>query len=123
MPRLPMYQVAAVTFDSSSTLYTYNLDFLAKVGDRVLVDSPRTGLTAVTVHEISSQPNRCSKSLIHPNDLAKVQLERANRERRFEIVKRLNQLQHEEEQRARFTALARRVPEARKLLAELKKLG
>lgn len=48
-------QIIQVKFDSTNhTYYSYLCRFDVKVGDRVIVNSPSTGLTTVTVVQINS---------------------------------------------------------------------
>lgn len=106
--------VVYVRYPSNFKEYAYLCDFPAKQGDVVLGNSD----VRVMVIRTASHDAAATKYVRPLPDVAEL----ARKERRFAICKRLNEIAKQQEELTRFTALARKSPEAKRLLAELKEL-
>jgi len=106
--------VVYVTFPNSSKEYCYLCNIPGiKQGDQVLANNTR-----VTVQRTANEDSRAARYVQPlPN-----QEQIAVKERKQAIFFRLNEIDKEVAHIERFTKLARKNAEAKKLLAELKKL-
>lgn len=128
-----MSHIVQVTFPSSSKLYSYYCPFPVRVGDVAIVEAP-SGLTKTRVAAVEKYGNygkapwlKTVVSIVDNRAFAEEikaqEAVRAKAERQLEITKRLADLERELETVARWTALARKSPEAKRLLAELKRIS
>ena len=106
-PRFVVY----VRFPSSDKEYCYNCSFPVNVGDEVIANGTR-----VRVHRIAAWDTIASRSVLPAPDRSEI----LRRVRLGEVTKRLRQLEESEMWAARFAKL--KSPEAKKLVAELKRL-
>lgn len=116
MPRpvFPCPCVVYIRFPSTPHKeYSYLCDFPVSIGDRVIANG-----TEVTVHRITSFDTAATRYVKR----APSQDELSRSSRICDIVKRLNELEKEQHEADRYAVLAKKSPEARKLLTELKKL-
>lgn len=126
-----MLSIVQVTFPSSSKLYSYYCPFSVQVGDIAIVEAP-SGLTKTRVAAVEkcSHRDHWLKTVISIVDdqvyakETKVQeAARAKSQRQLEITNRLVAIEKDLEFAARWIALARKSPEAKRLLAELKRIS
>lgn len=107
--------VVYVTYPNNPKEYAYLCNFPAKQGDVVLGNSN----VHVTVKRTANFDPIATKYVNPLPDHATLAL----RERRFAIVKRLNEIEAEHKELDRFKALAHVSPEAKRLIAELKRIS
>lgn len=108
---------------SRSCSYAYLCDIPGvKVGDKVVVDTPSSGLTLVTVKEIAVGDAKASKWIVDRVDLTAHEARRARAKRKAEIEAKLDAALKEELRKDRYAFLASKSPELSALVAELNSL-
>jgi len=121
-----MYTVT-VKFASSTQFYAYMTDIEGiEAGDTLVVDSPNSAFTCVTVisvQETAESVEKATKWIVSKVDVAghKARLERA--ERRNLLTAKLKKMQAEALEADQFAALIKLVPGAAALVDELKSLS
>ena len=120
-------QTVTVKFAAHGGLYAYLTDIEGiEVGDTLVVDSPNSGFTCVTVasvQETADSVEKATKWIVSKVDVAgyKARLERA--ERRKLLTAKLKKMQAEALEADQFAALIKLVPGAAALVDELKSLS
>lgn len=127
-----MSSIVQVTFPSSSKLYSYYCPFPVRVGDIAIVEAP-SGLTKTRVSEVEKKCSNRAPWLkpvvsivddqVYAKEIKAQEATRAKSQRQHEITNRLAAIEKDLELTARWTALARKSPEAKRLLAELKRIS
>lgn len=93
-----------------------------KTGDKVVVDTPSSGLTLVTVKEIVLGDAKASKWIVDRVDLTAHGERRARAKRKAEIEAKLEAALKEELRKDRYARLASKSPELLALVEELNNL-
>ena len=120
-----MHPVVSVTFNSNpSTVYDYYLPEwvvdAVVVGDTAIVDSPYNGYACVTVVELSEHEKRPNKPIVCLVNADGYEEVKALKLRKEAIEDRLIGLMKEQKKADTYEKLAKKNPEAKKLLKELK---
>jgi hypothetical protein len=120
-------QTVTVKFASTNQPYVYLTDIEGvEAGDTLVVDSPNSSFTCVTVisvHETAESVEKATKWIVSKVDVTgyKARLEKV--ERRKLLTAKLKKMQEEALEADQFSALIKLVPGAAALVDELKSLA
>jgi multidrug resistance efflux pump len=114
-----------VRFDGSSREYNYLCPFEVRKGDRVIVDTPSSGYTTVTVVEFypNARVGSASKQVVATIDDEDFKARQAKAKEVAEIKKELKQIEEQIKERNRLAAIAAQSPQAQLLFDRLAALG
>lgn len=105
--------VVYVTYPSSSKEYAYLCNFPARQGDMLFSNGTRVVVQRTADHDPLA--TKYVTTIPDPTVLAQ-------RDRRFAIIRRLNEIEASQKELDRYASLARVSPEAKRLIAELKRI-
>lgn len=121
-----MHRVVGVTFDGgrNTSVYDYYVpewvpDHIVE-GDHAIVDSPYNGFACVTVVRVEERTTRPAKPIVCLINTDAYDEAKALKVRKEEIEDRLVGLMKEQKKADTYEKLAKKNPEAKKLLGELK---
>ena len=119
-------KVVTIKFDERSNKYAYLTDIEdIAVGDTVVVESPYSGYTCVTVVAVDDSAEAVTKAtkwVVCKVDTAAYTARIEREKKRAVITAKLRKLKSDMLEANQFAALAAESPEAAKLVEELKKL-